>query len=53
MILENEMWLADGANRGSDTVRVVFMADPEGRFGLIICFPQEVGRNIDGCLGRC
>ena len=34
-------------NKGSNTVRAVFIVDPEGIIRLIMYYPQEIGRNID------
>jgi peroxiredoxin (alkyl hydroperoxide reductase subunit C) len=36
--------------KGSNTVRAVFVGDPEGRVRLILYCPQEVGRNMDEIL---
>ncbi|MGD9017478.1 MAG: peroxiredoxin [Desulfobacterales bacterium] len=36
--------------KGSNTVRAVFVGDPEGRVRLILYYPQEVGRNMDEIL---
>lgn len=36
--------------KGSNTVRSVFIVDPEGVTRLIIYYPQEIGRNIDEIL---
>ena len=36
--------------KGSNTVRAVFIVDPEGILRLMIYYPQEVGRNIDEIL---
>jgi peroxiredoxin (alkyl hydroperoxide reductase subunit C) len=33
--------------KGSNTVRAVFVGDPEGKVRLILYYPQEVGRNMD------
>lgn len=33
--------------KGSNTVRAVFIVDPESNVRLIMYYPQEVGRNID------
>ena len=33
--------------KGSNTVRAVFIVDPESKVRLIMYYPQEVGRNID------
>ena len=32
---------------GSNTVRAVFVGDPEGKIRLILYYPQELGRNMD------
>jgi peroxiredoxin (alkyl hydroperoxide reductase subunit C) len=32
---------------GTNTVRAVFIVDPEGIVRLIMYYPQEIGRNID------
>ena len=32
---------------GTNTVRAVFVVDPEGIIRLIMYYPQEIGRNID------
>ncbi len=32
--------------KGTNTVRAVFVVDPEGRIRAILYYPQEVGRNI-------
>ncbi|MDL2230081.1 peroxiredoxin [Treponema sp. OttesenSCG-928-L16] len=32
--------------KGSNTVRAVFIVDPEGKMRLIIYYPQEIGRNM-------
>jgi peroxiredoxin 2/4 len=37
-------------NKGSNTVRAVFVGDPEGKIRLILYYPQEVGRNMDEVL---
>lgn len=34
-------------SKGTNTVRAVFVADPEGKIRLILFYPQEIGRNID------
>jgi peroxiredoxin 2/4 len=34
-------------NKGSNTVRAVFMVDPEGTIRAILYYPQELGRNMD------
>ncbi len=36
--------------KGTNTVRAVFIVDPEGRVRLIMYYPQEIGRNIDEIL---
>ena len=33
--------------KGTNTVRAVFIGDPEGKVRLILYYPQEIGRNID------
>ncbi len=33
--------------KGSNTVRAVFIVDPDGKVRLIMYYPQEIGRNID------
>ena len=33
--------------KGTNTVRAVFVVDPEGKVRLILYYPQEVGRNMD------
>ena len=33
--------------KGTNTVRAVFVLDPEGTIRLILYYPQEIGRNID------
>ncbi len=38
--------------KGSQTVRAVFLIDPEGIIRLILYYPQEIGRNMDEIL-RC
>jgi peroxiredoxin (alkyl hydroperoxide reductase subunit C) len=37
-------------NKGTNTVRAVFVGDPEGKIRLILYYPQEVGRNMDEVL---
>ncbi|HQM66598.1 MAG TPA: peroxiredoxin [Methanomassiliicoccales archaeon] len=37
-------------NKGSNTVRAVFIVDPVGVIRLIIYYPQEIGRSIDEVL---
>jgi len=36
--------------KGSNTVRVVFVVDPEGVMRLMLYYPQEIGRNMDEIL---
>ncbi len=36
--------------KGTNTVRAVFIVDPEGTVRLILFYPQEVGRNMDEIL---
>ena len=36
--------------KGTNTVRAVFVVDPEGTVRLILYYPQEVGRNMDEIL---
>jgi len=36
--------------KGTNTVRAVFLVDPEGTLRLMIYYPQEVGRQIDEVL---
>jgi len=36
--------------KGTNTVRAVFIIDPEGVLRLILYYPQEIGRNIDEIL---
>ena len=33
--------------KGTNTVRAVFVGDPEGTVRLVLYYPQEIGRNID------
>ena len=33
--------------KGTNTVRAVFVGDPNGKVRLMIYYPQEIGRNID------
>ncbi|WP_027179091.1 peroxiredoxin [Maridesulfovibrio bastinii] len=33
--------------KGSNTVRAVFIGDPEGKVRLVLYYPQEIGRNMD------
>jgi peroxiredoxin (alkyl hydroperoxide reductase subunit C) len=37
-------------NKGTNTVRAVFIIDPKGVIRAILYYPQEVGRNIDEIL---
>jgi len=37
-------------SKGTNTVRAVFIIDPDGIVRLILYYPQEVGRNIDEIL---
>jgi probable peroxiredoxin len=32
--------------KGTDTVRAVFIVDPEGKLRLVLYYPQEIGRNM-------
>lgn len=34
-------------NKGSNTVRAVFVGDPEGKVRLVLYYLQEIGRNMD------
>ncbi|MDY0160718.1 MAG: peroxiredoxin, partial [Bacteroidales bacterium] len=36
--------------KGSQTVRAVFLTDPDGIIRLILYYPQEIGRNMDEIL---
>lgn len=36
--------------KGTNTVRAVFVVDPEGKIRLILYYPQEIGRNMDEIL---
>jgi len=36
--------------KGSNTVRAVFVVDPQGAIRIILYYPQELGRNIDEIL---
>lgn len=36
--------------KGTNTVRAVFVVDPEGKVRLILYYPQEIGRNMDEIL---
>ncbi|MCK4414865.1 MAG: peroxiredoxin [Candidatus Eisenbacteria sp.] len=33
--------------KGTNTVRAVFIGDPQGKVRLMLYYPQEIGRNID------
>jgi peroxiredoxin (alkyl hydroperoxide reductase subunit C) len=33
--------------KGANTVRAVFVVDPEGKVRLVLYYPQEIGRNVD------
>lgn len=33
--------------KGTNTVRAVFVVDPEGKVRLVLYYPQEIGRNMD------
>jgi peroxiredoxin (alkyl hydroperoxide reductase subunit C) len=33
--------------KGTNTVRAVFIGDPNGKVRLVLYYPQEIGRNID------
>ncbi|MDP3065509.1 MAG: peroxiredoxin, partial [Methanobacteriaceae archaeon] len=37
-------------NKATNTVRAVFIVDPEGIIRAILYYPQELGRNIDEIL---
>ena len=37
-------------NKASNTVRAVFIVDPDAKIRLIIYYPQEIGRSIDEVL---
>lgn len=37
-------------NKGTNTVRAVFIVDPEGIVRAILYYPQELGRNMDEIL---
>lgn len=37
-------------SKGTNTVRAVFIVDPNGIIRAIVYYPQEVGRNIDEIL---
>ncbi|MGP1577350.1 MAG: peroxiredoxin [Treponema sp.] len=36
--------------KGSNTVRAVFIVDPEGKLRLVLYYPQEIGRNMNEIL---
>lgn len=36
--------------KGTNTVRAVFIVDPEGMLRLVLYYPQEIGRNMDEIL---
>lgn len=36
--------------KGTNTVRAVFLVDPEGKMRLMIYYPQEIGRQVDEVL---
>jgi len=36
--------------KGTNTVRAVFVVDPEGKVRLVLYYPQEIGRNMDEIL---
>ncbi len=36
--------------KGTNTVRAVFVVDPEGKLRLMIYYPQEIGRQVDEVL---
>ncbi len=36
--------------KGTNTVRVVFVVDPQGVLRLMLYYPQEIGRNVDEIL---
>jgi peroxiredoxin (alkyl hydroperoxide reductase subunit C) len=36
--------------KGTNTVRAVFVVDPEGKTRLVLYYPQEIGRNMDEIL---
>ncbi len=36
--------------KGTNTVRAVFIIDPEGKIRLMMYYPQEIGRNVDEIL---
>ena len=38
--------------KGTNTVRAVFIGDPQGKVRLVLYYPQEIGRNIDEVV-RC
>ncbi len=48
MVAKNLGMLHPG--KGSNTVRAVFIVDPDGVLRLIMYYPQEIGRNMDEIL---
>ena len=36
--------------KGTNTVRAVFVGDPQGKVRLVIYYPQEIGRSVDEIL---
>jgi len=36
--------------KGTNTVRAVFIVDPEGKVRIVLYYPQEIGRNMDEIL---
>lgn len=36
--------------KGTNTVRAVFVGDPQGKVRLVLYYPQEIGRNMDEIL---
>jgi peroxiredoxin 2/4 len=36
--------------KGTNTVRAVFVGDPEGKVRLVLYYPQEIGRNMNEIL---
>ena len=36
--------------KGANTVRAVFIVDPDGKVRIVLYYPQEVGRNVDEIL---
>jgi len=37
-------------DKGTNTVRAVFIVDPEGKVRIVLYYPQEIGRNVDEVL---